>query len=299
MIDTKLIKTDAVALLAALATLSCAHAVRTSANSIAIPWDRVSALQEIRSGTVLAASDSGLYVDIASGRETKWLVSGEAIALAVSAAGDVVFSRDDPNDRDLVHLFSLSVNRSADRVVVPVHRLNTSSASFPAFSPDGRRIAYAIHFTGTRHGIGIAAKDGTGERLLIRRPGRIAPIRWTPDGQWLYYGLRVTNGGIGGIRIERIRVDGGDPELVANLPFAKKSISTDPAWPGLSPNGKYLAVQSAVDSTGPIKLQILHADGSLERTYPAGRQFGAISWSSDGKYIIAADSNRLIKLRVF
>ncbi len=56
--------------------------------------------------------------------------------------------------------------------------------SAPAWSPDGRRIAFVI--TGTLY---VVNADGSGHRTLTRlgRDGGVASLAWSPDGRKLLF----------------------------------------------------------------------------------------------------------------
>jgi Tol biopolymer transport system component len=253
----------------------------------------INSLVESKHGEVYLAADSGLYVLRQRGAKPIRVASGEFVAIEIAPSG-IVFSRDDSLD-NRIHLYALNVSQSTAGLTGQVRRLSTSSASFPSASPDGRRLAYSIQFSGTEHGIGIADVDGSGERLIVKRPGRIAPIRWSRDG-WLYYGLRVIeNGRLGEIRVERVRSAGGEPELVLRLPFAHRSISTDPAWPGLSPGGDRIAVQAPQDSMRQPVIQLYSLATRKTQIIPVPHYYRSITWSADGRSLIAVDSSAIVR----
>jgi TolB protein len=85
------------------------------------------------------------------------------------------------------------------------------SASLPAWSPDGRRLAYA-----QGDGIYLIRRDGSGKMRIVRRydPGRPA---WSPDGR------RVAFTVPGELRV--VGADGGGQRLVARGAGSGSSVS--------------------------------------------------------------------------
>ena len=90
----------------------------------------------------------------------------------------------------------------------------------PAWSPDGRRIAFATNRDGQQE-IYVMNADGSDQRRLTRAPRRddILP-RWSPDGEAIaYVGRRLPNGSSA---VYAISVDGrGDRRVVKG---------GDPSW---------------------------------------------------------------------
>jgi TolB protein len=76
----------------------------------------------------------------------------------------------------------------------------TNSPAFdgwPAWSPDGREIAFASNRAGN-HKIYVMAADGSDPRLIADTPGRGTAPKWTRDGQRIYFTIcQRTNGAIG------------------------------------------------------------------------------------------------------
>ena len=73
------------------------------------------------------------------------------------------------------------------RVIEPV------CAEAAAWSPDGKRVAYAVVSDLEPVGrnaarvsrVYVASIDGTSQELVLERPGYWAPQDWSPDGKWL------------------------------------------------------------------------------------------------------------------
>jgi dipeptidyl aminopeptidase/acylaminoacyl peptidase len=139
-------------------------------------------------------------------------------------------------------------------------------ASWPAWSPDGKEIAYV---RGSSSDCGSVAggcfggevwlvnPDGTGRHLIAAHG--IAPA-WSPDGTKLAYGVP-------GDKIVIANADGSDPQVVTS--------GTKPAW---SPDGHELAVQDR-DS-----IWVLSTDGT--NRHRVLRNAETPDWSPDGSQLV-------------
>jgi imidazolonepropionase-like amidohydrolase/Tol biopolymer transport system component len=59
--------------------------------------------------------------------------------------------------------------------------------SHPAFSPDGRQIAYVTWSDAERGRVRVVGVDGRGGRTVVNVPGHYVEPSWSPDGRWLVY----------------------------------------------------------------------------------------------------------------
>jgi hypothetical protein len=155
------------------------------------------------------------------------------------------------------------------RATFPRHR---DVAFWPAWSPDGKKIAYV---RGPKHGDSVCAwddpvfcrdeplqlwlvnADGTGRHLIAARG--ITPA-WSPDGTKLAYG--VPND-----QVVIANADGSDPQVVTSGLY--------PAW---SPDGHELAVQDH----GSI--WVVSTDGT--NRHRVLRNADAPAWSPDGSQLV-------------
>ena len=156
--------------------------------------------------------------------------------------------------------------------VLPVHGDVLSAA----FSPDGRRIAFAV----SQQGVSIWNTDGSGELLRLR--GHDATV-WTaafsPDGRRI-----ASASGDGTVRIWN--ADGSGDPLVLRHGFQVLSV----AW---SPDGRRV-VSGASDKM----VRIWSADGRGEPLVLRGHTslVSSVAWSPDGRRIVSAARDKTVRV---
>ena len=124
----------------------------------------------------------------------------------------------------------------------------------PAWSPDGRHIAYIIEEQGSDSSISyklaIAAPDGTNTRIIQETTWKMGDVAWSPDGAWLSVVINL--------RIYKVRPDGSDlTPLSDHLGGA-----TSPRW---SPDGAQISYVTPSTFAGQNQLYIMNADGRGKR----------------------------------
>ncbi len=162
----------------------------------------------------------------------------------------------------------------------PVYCLNQSADRNPAWSPDGREIAFERSRIGGRFDVWIMAPDGTGERQLtpLNQSNEGEPT-WQPGGNLIAF----TSDRDGNHDIYAIESNGRGPELrLTNHPAEDR-------WPAWSPDGQWIAFASNRDpSTKDPEVPDLWAmrtDGtSVTRLTKGGGQNPR--WSPDGTAIV-------------
>jgi serine/threonine-protein kinase len=153
-------------------------------------------------------------------------------------------------------------------------RLTVGGGSFPAWSRDGRRIAYLT----ASQGLFVKAADGTGEPRLILKGTQLSPGSWLPGDTALvfYVGNRPTTlEDIGLIRL-------GDtvPRWLLATEFRERH-------PQLSPNGRWLAYSS--DRTGQFEVYVKALVGNGPSVQVSTGGGHSPRWSPDGRTLYFAN----------
>jgi Tol biopolymer transport system component len=154
-----------------------------------------------------------------------------------------------------------------------------TSVSHPAWSPDGRYLAYSAKI-GDRWDIYIANSDGTDIRNLTALTFEGAIPDWSPDGARLAYTCVVPEG----FNICTIDLEGG----IARRLTTGLTLDSSPSW---SPDGNYIVFSSERSTIGgsiSIDLYILRVeDGTIfQLTDDSGVENRYPKWSPDGKWIV-------------
>ncbi len=147
--------------------------------------------------------------------------------------------------------------------------------SFPAWSPDGRRIAFASVRDNALMSAYVKAADGSGqaERVFsadeLENAGQVIPHGWTPDGRSMV--LTFTNEDAS--NIATLSEADTETRVVLETP-------ADELTPALSPNGRWLAYMS--DEAGEFQIFVRAYPGPGGK-WQVSTEGGAVPrWSSDG-----------------
>ena len=164
----------------------------------------------------------------------------------------------------------------------------TWTASRPALSPDGRRVAltwadgdYESAGPGAT-GIRTLAIDGS-DPLTLTTVGDADDAAWSPDGTSVAFSRRVD----GHRRIERVPADGGASTVITDPPT--DATDSVPAW---APDGERLAfVRHRFDDAQPRASEIwtAPADGRDQELVGTidGMRINWLTWTPDGGALLA------------
>ena len=163
----------------------------------------------------------------------------------------------------------------------------------PAWSPDGRKLAFVSRRDGNSE-IYVMNADGGAQENLTRQPASDSHPSWSRDGRKLVFVSRRD----GNAEIYVMNADGSGLRNLTRTP----SDDLDPAW---SPDGRAIAfVQKKCVPNRPCAtayetyLYVVNADGSgLRRLTTRRAHVFNPSWSADGKtirygrYLVYADGS--------
>jgi Tol biopolymer transport system component len=153
----------------------------------------------------------------------------------------------------------------------------TSGGSWPAWSPDGTKIAYTSI---RRDGLFVMNADGTGARRVTRSPTLDLQPTWSPDGTHLAFARTVP-----GFNTE-IYVVGVDGKGLRRL-TKNHGQDAEPSW---APNGKRIAWSFSATRVGSTSgIYTMNPDGAAKRFRGAGI---APDWSPDGqRFVFSLDGD--------
>lgn len=162
------------------------------------------------------------------------------------------------------------------------------NGSFPAWSPDGRRLAQAVRYGGTQI---IDSADGAFRQLTDDSLFDYTPA-WSPDGRWIAFGVN-----------QNLYVVASDCQVGCRQQSRQVTTQSGAqAYPAWSPDGKYIAFLSSLAAQPAIFELYLVDTLCLEIGPDACAQQNAlrvdlghpglqiilnpIFWSADGHYLI-------------
>ena len=140
-------------------------------------------------------------------------------------------------------------------------------ASDPAWSPDGRKLAFVRLNARLGSPIYVVKADGSGLRRLTRGPTLDFEPTWSPDGRKLAF----VSDRDGNSEVYVMNADGSGQRNLTRNP----ALDSDPAW---SPDGRSIAFRSTRD--GNPEIHIMNADGSGQRNLTRSPSSeGRFAWS--------------------
>lgn len=150
----------------------------------------------------------------------------------------------------------------------------------PAWSPDGKRIAFASNRDGNNE-IYLMNADGSHQQRLTRTPGRDAHPAWSPDGRKIaFQSPREGDGSDTNLYV--MNADGTDQMQITRL----KGFAGVPSW---SPDGKKIVFQWEDEARAEKRwhIYVVNADGSnLQQLTNDAANNQVPNWSPDGRRIL-------------
>lgn len=191
----------------------------------------------------------------------------------------IVFSRFQNDQAKTDELFIVKADGTGLRQlthiaeVIPAAASCFASASEPAWSPDGSRIAFNGGIVGGYGDLYVINVDGTGLQALTNTPQvNEDNFKWSPDGSQILFESWDGDG-----EVMAINADGSGLRNVTN----NDDEDSDPAW---SPDGR----QIAYISWG--QLWVINADGTnlkqIESHQTINYSVYDPTWSPDGQWIL-------------
>jgi Tol biopolymer transport system component len=240
-------------------------------------WIAVGGLTDYGGGVVAARADgSGAKALAIGGYRSGWSPDGRRIAdasgysMVVATVSDGTYNTITPPPQ---YVDSFDWSPDSEQVVYEregglfesrwdgTEQRPLTGGGDPAWSPDGREIAFERRPRECQSEIAIVGADGSGERTLASGGGRAQPV-WSPDGNLLAYR------GVCSDAIFVINRDGSGERILGHVGgFYGNPV----AW---SSDGRWVGAHGLYQGTTTL----FQVDGAAQVTFQTGQR-GAVSWS--------------------
>lgn len=223
----------------------------------------------VRGGTLWQVDADGANAaaipGIGSALGPAWHPSGQAIAWTeLGDGGTRILMRDLPSARTQVMSGAAAANLS------------------PAFSSDGRLLAYAAGDDGTDLLVRPLAGEGAAYAITAGRGSTNAQPSFSPDGRRVAF----TTSRLGHNEIYISDSDGANPELLTTSGFGDQLYRADPSW---SPDGRAVAFSTQIEGRFQVATIALR-DRSVKQHTSEGINEDP-SWAPDARHLVVT-SNR-------
>ena len=215
----------------------------------------------------------------------------ERLPASVGVIGGAALS---PDGSSVVFSWSGDGFESPELALLPLgsttkKRLTTNRGveELPAWSPDGKEIAFVRCDSASCGIFALRIEDGRERKIRDLRSDRYFGLAWSPDGRSLVYGERPST---------------SEPYALFELSLDNSSIRRLTAPPGIgdmrvafSPDGRTLGIIRVSDKS--IGVHLLTLATGVERTLLEGQQewFGGITWSPDARHLILSANQQGVR----
>jgi Tol biopolymer transport system component len=156
----------------------------------------------------------------------------------------------------------------------------------PAWSPNGRLLAFASKRTGT-FDIYVMNSDGSGSRQLTSTSADDANPTWSPDGRSIAFDRGASG------RLYVMKADGTGVRRITH----DMADETDPAW---SPRGDWIAYVRKTPGTDAREIWLVRPDGSGRRRLTSlGATSESPAWSPDGRRVAFSSTGGGLKYQIY
>jgi TolB protein len=155
-----------------------------------------------------------------------------------------------------------------------IHTRVAGETWFPAWSPDGTKLAVAVFPFDAPRAIWVMDADGA-DRVKIAEEDNISRASWSPDGSEIAYAADTAQGS----SIHVISANGTGDRLIGDTMQGKDYFSVS-----FSPDGTQLLFDKGTDSG--FGIFVMDVDGSHVRRISTGTSDYNPSWSPDGTRIV-------------
>jgi eukaryotic-like serine/threonine-protein kinase len=174
------------------------------------------------------------------------------------------------------NLLSVHVPLGANEATEPPVALTRDTSyrnSSPAFSPDGKKVAYHVSRVGGRQDIWLLDLEGENATQLTTDPASDQRPSWFPDGEQIAF---------------QSKRQGKEMVLAIDLRSGKEITLFEPGqdltFPRISPDGKQLAFNSKKSGTTNIWVASIESGAVKQLTFDK-EAMGFPCWSPDGQFL--------------
>ena len=159
----------------------------------------------------------------------------------------------------------------------------TSLDMAPAWSPDGRRVAFVSNRTGGEGEVFRIDADGSDLRRLTRTAAHVSDHNptWSPDGRWIWFDS--DRPGYMNREIYRMRPDGSSVQRIT-----RTADGVDDGAPDISPDGRRV-VFSSTRGNGDQDVWTMRPDGTDARRLGSGTEIRDEvfpQWAAGGEQVL-------------